>query len=163
MATHTNNIGVAASIVLLGAFIAIEKRSKEPLIPLGIFKTTNLLSSNTVMALLGAAWVSMGFFLNLYLQQILHYGPLESGLALLPMTGLIMVMMVWMMPKLIIKIGIKENLIIGLSLLTIGMILLSFTPATQAKIIATILYLWSMYYRLLLSLQWEWLSLTYQY
>jgi len=119
---------LAASIVLLGAFIAIEKRSKEPLIPLGIFKTTNLLSSNIVMALLGASWVSMWFFLNLYLQQILHYGPLESGLALLPMTGLIMIMMIWMMPKLIGKLGIKENLIIGLALLTIGMILFSFTP-----------------------------------
>ncbi|CAN5813836.1 DHA2 family efflux MFS transporter permease subunit [soil metagenome] len=119
---------LAASIVLLGAFIAIEKRNKEPLIPLGIFKTTNLLSSNIVMALLGASWVSMWFFLNLYLQQILHYGPFESGLALLPMTGLIMIMMIWMMPKLIGKLGIKENLIIGLALLTIGMILFSFTP-----------------------------------
>ena len=119
---------LAASIVLLGSFIAIEKRNKEPLIPLGIFKTTNLLSSNIVMALLGASWVSMWFFLNLYLQQILHYGPLESGLALLPMTGLIMIMMIWMMPKLIGKLGIKGNLIIGLALLTIGMILFSFTP-----------------------------------
>jgi EmrB/QacA subfamily drug resistance transporter len=119
---------LAASIVLLGAFIAIEKRSKEPLIPLGIFKTTNLISSNIVMALLGASWVSMWFFLNLYLQQILHYGPLESGLALLPMTGLIMIIMIWMMPKLIGKLGTKENLIIGLALLTIGMILFSFTP-----------------------------------
>jgi EmrB/QacA subfamily drug resistance transporter len=119
---------LTASIVLLGAFIAIEKRSKEPLIPLGIFKTTNRLSSNIVMALLGASWVSMWFFLNLYLQQILHYGALESGLALLPMTGLIMIMMIWMMPKLIGKLGIKENLIIGLALLTIGMILFSFLP-----------------------------------
>lgn len=124
---------LAASIVLLGAFIAIEKRSKEPLIPLGIFKTTNLLSSNIVMALLGASWVSMWFFLNLYLQQILHYGPLESGLALLPMTGLIMIMMIWMMPKLIGKLGIKENLIIGLALLTIGMILFSFTPDNKGE------------------------------
>ncbi len=46
---------LGASIVLLGAFIAIEKRTKEPLIPLGIFKTTNLLSSNIVMALLGGS------------------------------------------------------------------------------------------------------------
>jgi EmrB/QacA subfamily drug resistance transporter len=124
---------LAASFVLLGAFIAIEKRSKEPLIPLQIFKTPNLLSSNIVMALLGAAWVSMWFFLNLYLQQILHYGPLESGLALLPMTGLIMVMMIWTMPKLIGKLGTKENLIIGLGLLTLGMVLFSLTPYTVTE------------------------------
>jgi hypothetical protein len=94
--------------VLFAAFIAIEKRTKESLIPLHVFKTTrNLLSGNMVMALLGAAWVSMWFFLNLYLQQILNYGPFESGLALLPMTILIMIMMVWSTPRLIGKLGIK--------------------------------------------------------
>lgn len=121
---------LATSIALLGVFVAVEKRSKEPLIPLQIFKTPNLLSSNIVMALLGAAWVSMWFFLNLYLQQILHYGPFESGLALLPMTGLIMVMMVWAMPKLIGKLGTKENLVVGLGLLALGMTSFSLTPST---------------------------------
>ncbi|MDQ4016308.1 MAG: MFS transporter [Thermoproteota archaeon] len=48
---------------LLGAFIMIQKRSRDPLIPLRIFKTTNLLASNIVMALLGAAWIPMWFFL----------------------------------------------------------------------------------------------------
>ena len=72
---------LAGSIVSMTAFIAIEKKSRAPLVPLHIFKTTkNLLSSNIVMALLGAAWIPMWFFLNLYLQQILKYGPLESGL-----------------------------------------------------------------------------------
>ena len=125
---------VSTSIGLFVGFIAIEKRSKDPLIPLRIFKTPNLLSSNIVMALLGASWVSMWFFLNLYLQQILHYGPLESGLALLPMTGLIMVMMTWLMPKLIGKLGVKENLIVGLGLLTVGLILFSFTPANSEQV-----------------------------
>jgi EmrB/QacA subfamily drug resistance transporter len=137
-----NNVGwvsaqtislLTVSAVLFAAFITIEKRTKEPLIPLHIFKTTrNLLSGNMVMALLGAAWVSMWFFLNLYLQQILNYGPFESGLALLPMTVLIMIMMVWSTPRLIGKLGIKLNLVLGLGLLAIGMILFSFTPANTA-------------------------------
>ncbi len=122
---------LAISIALFVGFIAIEKRSKEPLIPLYIFKIPNLLSSNIVMALLGASWVSMWFFLNLYLQQVIHYGPLESGLALLPMTGLIMIMMTGLMPKLIGKLGVRENLIVGLGLLTVGLILFSFTPANS--------------------------------
>ncbi len=73
-----NNVGwvstqtislLTVSAVLFAAFIAIEKRTKEPLIPLYIFKTTrNLLLGNMVMALLGAAWVSMWFFLNLYIK-----------------------------------------------------------------------------------------------
>src|SRR5918999_2750280 len=58
------------SAALLGAFSIIQKRSKEPLMPLRVFKTYNLLASNLVMALLGAAWIPMWFFLNLYLQQI---------------------------------------------------------------------------------------------
>jgi EmrB/QacA subfamily drug resistance transporter len=125
-------LGVSA--VLFTAFVAIEKRSKAPLIPLQIFKTTrNLLSGNMVMALLGAAWVSMWFFLNLYLQQILNYGALESGLALLPMTVLIMIMMIWSTPRLIGKLGIKFNLILGLTLLAIGMILFSFTPVNTSE------------------------------
>lgn len=124
---------LTTSFVLLISFIAIEKRSKEPLLPLRIFKSQNLASSNIVMALLGAAWVSMWFFLNLYLQQILHYGPLESGLSLLPMTGLIMVMMVWILPKLIGRLGIKQNLIVGLALLAIGMILFGLTPFNTAN------------------------------
>jgi MFS family permease len=97
-------------------------------------RAPNLLSSNIVMALLGASWVSMWFFINLYLQQILHYGPLESGLALLPMTGLIMIMMTGLMPKLIGKLGVKQNLIVGLGLLTGGLILFSFTPANSEQV-----------------------------
>src|SRR5690348_14561784 len=120
---------LGGSIVSMVAFIAIEKKSKMPLVPLHIFKTTkNLLSFNVVMALLGAAWVSMWFFLNLYLQQILNYGPLESGLALLPMTLLIMIMMIWITPKLIGKLGLKLNMIAGLSLLTIGILLFNLIP-----------------------------------
>ncbi|MGH9955457.1 MAG: MFS transporter, partial [Nitrososphaeraceae archaeon] len=79
---------------LLGAFIMIQKRSRDPLIPLRIFRTTNLLASNVVMALLGAAWIPMWFFLNLYLQQVQGYGAFESGLALLPMTAAIMALMI---------------------------------------------------------------------
>ena len=124
-------LGVSA--ILFATFIAIEKRSKNPLIPLHIFKTRNLLSGNIIMTLLGAAWVSMWFFLNLYLQQILNYGPFESGLALLPMTVYIMIMMVWSTPRLIGILGIKINLILGLTLLAIGMILFSFTPANTTE------------------------------
>jgi EmrB/QacA subfamily drug resistance transporter len=124
---------LSASTISLAAFIAIERRSKEPLVPLHILKrTSNLLSSNIVMALLGSAWVSKWFFLNLYLQQILNYGPLESGLAILPITVLIMVMMVWGSPKLMGRFGTKINLVAGLSLLALGILLFSLTPANTS-------------------------------
>ena len=58
---------------------------------LGIFRTPNLAAANLAQLLLGAAWIPMWFFLNLYLQQVLGYGAFESGAALLPMTVAIMV------------------------------------------------------------------------
>jgi EmrB/QacA subfamily drug resistance transporter len=114
---------------LLGAFIMIQKRSREPLMPFRIFKTVNLLASNVVMALLGAAWIPMWFFLNLYLQQIQGYGPFESGLALLPMTAAIMVLMIGASSKLIGRLGVKHSLVAGLGLLAVAMLMFVATPS----------------------------------
>ncbi|MDQ3969517.1 MAG: MFS transporter [Thermoproteota archaeon] len=115
---------------LLGAFITIQKRSRDPLIPLRIFRTTNLLASNIVMALLGAAWIPMWFFLNLYLQQIQGYGAFESGLALLPMTAAIMALMIGASSRLIRRLGIKHSLVAGLGLLAVAMLMFVATPST---------------------------------
>src|SRR5918996_165695 len=117
---------------LLGAFIMIQKRSRDPLIPPRIFRTTNLLASNLVMALLGAAWIPMWFFLNLYLQQIQGYGPFESGLALLPMTAAIMALMIGASSKLIGRLGVKHSLVAGLGLLAVAMLMFVATPSTTA-------------------------------
>jgi EmrB/QacA subfamily drug resistance transporter len=124
---------LSASGALFGAFLAIQKRSRDPLIPLRIFRTTNLLASNVVMALLGAAWIPMWFFLNLYLQQIQEYGPFESGLALLPMTVAIMFIMIGGTARLVSRFGFKPNLIVGLALLAIGMLLFVTTPSSEGS------------------------------
>jgi EmrB/QacA subfamily drug resistance transporter len=118
--------------LMFALFIRIQRQKKEPLIPLNIFKTPNLLASNIVMALLGAAWIPMWFFLNLYLQQILDYGPFESGLALLPMTVMIMVLMVSITPRLMSRFGIKRNLTIGLGLMAAGILMFSWTPSSNS-------------------------------
>jgi len=110
-------------------FLIIQRRKKEPLIPLNIFRIPNLLTSNIAMALLGASWIPMWFFLNLYLQQILNYGPFESGLALLPMTVMIMILMISTTPKLMSRFGIKRNLVMGLGLLAAGIAMFSLTPS----------------------------------
>ena len=61
---------------------------------LGIFTAPNLAASNAAQFLLGAAWIPMFFFLNLYLQQVLGLGAFASGAALLPLTVTIMVGMI---------------------------------------------------------------------
>jgi predicted MFS family arabinose efflux permease len=122
---------LSVSAALFGTFIVIQKKSKDPLISLHIFRTTNLLASNIVMALLGAAWIPMWFFLNLYLQQIQGYGAFESGLALLPMTVAIMVLMIGASSKLIARLGVKHSLVAGLGLLAVAMLMFVSTPSSK--------------------------------
>jgi MFS family permease len=118
---------------LFSAFLYLQKKRKDPLLPLNIFKVRNLLVSNLVMALLGAAWIPMWFFLNLYLQQVLGYGAFESGLALLPMTISIMFLMIFVTPKMVNLLGIRKNMIIGMVLLSIGILSFAMTPSSDSN------------------------------
>src|SRR5918998_448548 len=124
-------LGIAG--LMFALFLTIQRRKVEPLIPLSIFRVPNLLASNIAMALLGASWIPMWFFLNLYLQQVLHYGPFESGLALLPMTIMIMVLMISTTPRLMSRFGIKRNLVVGLGLLAAGIAMFSLTPSNSSE------------------------------
>jgi EmrB/QacA subfamily drug resistance transporter len=128
-----------ASAGLFGAFTVIQKRSKAPPIPLQIFRTRNLLSSHIVMALLGAAWIPMWFFLNLYLQQIQGYGPFESGLALLSMTAAIMILMIGTSSRIISRIGVKTSMVAGLGLLAVAMFLFAATPSSSGSFLTHVL------------------------
>jgi hypothetical protein len=89
---HSLAWGVVA-IVLFIAFIVLQAKKAHPLLPLSIFKTPNLSVGNLVIGLLAAAWIPLWFFLNLYLQQTLQYSAFNSGLALLPMTITIMIIL----------------------------------------------------------------------
>ena len=92
---------------------------------LGILRTPNLAAANLAQVLLGAAWIPMWFFLNLYLQQVLGYGAFEGGAALLPMTVTIMVGMVVVAPRVIARLGVKAPIVTGLLLLATGMAAMS--------------------------------------
>ncbi|GAA4199213.1 MFS transporter [Actinocatenispora rupis] len=124
-------IGVlAAALVLLGGFVAVQRTRREPLVRLGILRTPNLGAANLAQALLGAAWIPMWYFLNLYLQQVLGYGAFASGAALLPMTLLIVVLMVGVAPRLIARFGAKALIVGGLLALAAGLVWLSFARPT---------------------------------
>jgi EmrB/QacA subfamily drug resistance transporter len=112
---------LAAGIALLGAFVALQHGRREPLMRLGIFRAPGLAAANVAQLLLGAAWIPMWFFLNLYLQQVLGYGAFASGAALLPMTVTIMVLMVAVAPRAIARFGPKVPAVAGLGLLAAGL------------------------------------------
>jgi len=76
--------------------------------------------------MLGAAWIPMFFFVNLYLQQVIGLGAFASGAALLPLTVTIMVGMVAVAPRLIARFGPKAMTVSGLATLSVGLLWLSF-------------------------------------
>nr|WP_229851043.1 MFS transporter [Streptomyces roseolus] len=71
-------------LALLAVFVAVEKRAKEPLVPLGIFRNRAVSAANTGIMLCGASSFAMWFFMTVYAQNVLGYTPLQAGLALVP-------------------------------------------------------------------------------
>lgn len=119
---------LAISATLFIAFVVIQRSRREPLIAHAILRVPNLAVGNVVMALLGAAWIPMWFFLNMYLQGILGYGAFDSGLALLPMTLTIMLVMIAATEKVVGRVGPKAALVIGLGTLGLALILFARMP-----------------------------------
>src|SRR3954462_14350301 len=78
----SSTVGLLAGAVgLIGSFVAIELRSPAPLLPLRIFRLRTLTGANAAMAIVGAVAFSEFFLLTLYLQDVLHFSAVESGLA----------------------------------------------------------------------------------
>lgn len=118
-----------AAAVLLGLFLLVQRKRKEPLVPLRIFSVPNLLAGNAVFGLLAGAWIPLWFYLNLYLQQILDFSAFAGGIALVPMTALIMIVMVGVTGRLVGRFGFRGVLVAGLLLLAASLVILAgFTP-----------------------------------
>ncbi|WP_261993910.1 MFS transporter [Streptomyces sp. t39] len=79
----------AAAVILLTAFIAVERRSKQPITPLHMFADRNRAGTYGIMLCLAAAMFGMFFFLTLFVQNVLGFSPLEAGLAFLPVSAVI--------------------------------------------------------------------------
>ena len=126
-------LGGAAA--LLALFLVIQRTVREPLMPLGIWRVPRLGSANLAMTLLGAAWIPMWYFLNLYLQQVLGYGAFASGAALLPMTGLLMVFMTAITARLLGRFGAKPLISGGLLVLAAGLLWLSAVEPTGTFVV----------------------------
>jgi EmrB/QacA subfamily drug resistance transporter len=129
---------LGSALGLLAVFLIIQAKSRDPLLPLRLFRAPGLAAGNLVMALLGAAWIPLWFFLNLYLQSVLNLSAFGSGLALLPMTLVIMVFMVKLTGPLIGRLGVKPVMVTGLIALSGALGLLSMIPADGGYIAAVL-------------------------
>ena len=102
----------AASVALLAAFVAIERRAKAPLLPLRLFTLPTVTGANVVGLLNGASIFSMFFFLSLYMQQVLGYSPLRTGLGYLTVS-IVIIISAAASQALVTRIGVRTVLVIG--------------------------------------------------
>jgi EmrB/QacA subfamily drug resistance transporter len=118
-------LGGAAA--LIAAFIWIESRSHAPLLPLRMFRLRSLSAANATMALIGAVTFSEFFVLTLYVQDVLHYSAVQSGVAFVAF-ALAVVVMSNVAQVLVGRVGIRTTLMTGLTLATISLGLLTRVP-----------------------------------
>jgi EmrB/QacA subfamily drug resistance transporter len=118
--TQTLVLG-AIAVVLLAAFIGIESRTRNPLMPFAIFRLRTLRGADIVGLLIGMSLFAMFFFLSLYMQQVLGYDALKTGFAYLPL-ALNIIVSAGVASQLVTRVGFKPTLIAGLVLVGIGLV-----------------------------------------
>jgi EmrB/QacA subfamily drug resistance transporter len=115
-------IGIfAASAALLFGFLAWEARHPEPLMPLSIFRLRTLSAANVSGFILGTALFAMFLMLTLYMQQVLGYSPLKTGVAYLAVAG---TSIIWanVAAQAVNRVGVKPALIFGMAMMTVGLV-----------------------------------------
>src|SRR6266511_1232329 len=115
--------GFAVAAALIVAFVFIERRHEDPLVPLRIFSNRGLAASDATMLVVAAALFGMFFFLTLYLQQVLGYSALKTGVAYLPLT-LTLISASALASRLVDRFTPKPVLSSGLLVSTAGFVLL---------------------------------------
>ena len=118
----------ALSLVLLAAFVAREATARSPLVPLRIFCSRNVTGANLIQVLSVAGMFGMFFLGALYLQRILAYDALETGLAFLPVTILMGTLSVRYTDRLVMRFGARPLVLGGLALFMAGLALFTRAP-----------------------------------
>jgi len=106
---------------LLAAFVVIELRAGQPLVPFSIFRLRTLRAANVIGLLIGASLFSMFFFISLYIQQVLGYSPLRSGFAYLPL-ALTIILAAGLASQLVTRLGFRPVLITGMLFIAAGLL-----------------------------------------
>lgn len=114
----------AAAAVLLAAFVAVERRVAEPVMPLWLLSGRDRAASYAIQFLLVAANFGAFFFLTQYLQQVLGYGPLRAGLAFLPLVGA-QFAVVRIVPRLLPLLGARVLVAAGAAMAALALLWLS--------------------------------------
>ncbi len=124
LSARTLGVG-AVSLVLLGAFLTLESRLENPIMPLRVLRLRMLMGSSLVRGLLVTGMFSAFFLGSLYLERVLGYNAIDTGLAFLPLTASIAVMSMGLSAKAAERFGALNSLAGGLASIVAGLLLLS--------------------------------------
>jgi EmrB/QacA subfamily drug resistance transporter len=118
--TSARTLGTfAAALVLLAFFVVWESRTAAPLLPLRLFRLPTVAGANVLGLLLGASIFSMFYFLSLYMQDVLGWSPLRTGVGYLAVAGTIVVSAA-VSQALVTRLGVRAVLVTGFALLALG-------------------------------------------
>jgi EmrB/QacA subfamily drug resistance transporter len=118
---------LAGSAVLVAAFARNELRSRNPLVPFAILRVKGLVAADVTQLIAFAGFLSMFFFVTLYMQEVLHYSPLKAGAAYLPIT-VGFVLAGGIASQLITRIGTRPVVVVGCLIAAAGIYYLSRLP-----------------------------------
>ncbi|MEU8041889.1 DHA2 family efflux MFS transporter permease subunit [Streptosporangium sp. NPDC049078] len=129
LATHTLGLG-AVSIALLAAFLVRQATARTPLMPLRILRSRNVSGANLAQILTLSAMFALQIIVALYMQRVLGYGALDTGLAMLPAAVAIGGVSLFLSARLNTRFGERAVLLAGLVLLFCAMCLLTRVPVS---------------------------------
>ncbi|ARF58241.1 MFS transporter [Streptomyces gilvosporeus] len=131
---HTLSFG-AAALALLLAFVARQAKATHPLLPLRLFRSRNVSGAMGIQALMVAGMFSFQFLCVLYLQKVLGFDEIHTGLGIFPVSVAIGALSLGLSPKLIARFGPRAVLLPGLSLITAGLAALGRVPAGGSYVV----------------------------
>lgn len=122
---------LALFAVLVGAFVTVERRAADPLVPLGLFTSRTLSTGVSLAVMGGAARASTFVLVALYLQQALEMAPEEAGLAMVPTSLTGFVVSLALLPRTLRVLGPQRTLVLGMVILAAGHVWLAHAPEGQ--------------------------------
>jgi EmrB/QacA subfamily drug resistance transporter len=131
---HTLGFGAAALALLVG-FVARESTTPNPLVPLSIFRSRNISGANAIQALMVAGLFGMFFMGVLYLQRVLGFDAIQTGLAFLPVSVLIGALSLGVSARLNARFGARATLLAGLTLIAVGLAYFARVPTNGSYVI----------------------------
>jgi len=135
-------IALALAAALGVAFVIVEKRGKAPMVPLQVLADPVRRAALSGTLLIGAVVAGYVYFTSLYLQDVLHFSPLETGLAFIPATGTVMLTATQVARRVLPRFGVRKILLAGLAITALGQVWLftiSSTGSYQLNVLGGIL------------------------